>query len=91
MASLPGFSYYSLIGGLGAAVICRRYFRNRSVDLNPDFHNFWDRYNSLTSQSHKKLANQLKFRPQYVDFSCLHPAKKIRIHSNVILITYQIH
>jgi hypothetical protein len=30
--------YYSLIAGLGAAVICRRYFRNRSDDLNPNDH-----------------------------------------------------
>gem|GEM_PF-3151445 len=27
--------YYSLIGGSVAAVICGRYFRNRSNDLNP--------------------------------------------------------
>jgi hypothetical protein len=45
----------------------------------------------LNKADSEKTGNLLKFRPQYVDFFCLPPARKMRIHSSVILIRYQIY
>jgi hypothetical protein len=45
--------YYSLIGGSVAAVICGRYFRNRSDDLNPNIYDLRDRPHSSTRRASK--------------------------------------
>ena len=83
--------YYSLISGLVAALICRWYFRNCSDDSNPMLTICRITLIYQRGRLKKKPANQWKLRPQYIDLSCLHSAKKMRIHSSVILIRYQIH
>jgi hypothetical protein len=65
--------YYSLIGGLVAAVICRCYFRNRSDDLNPMLKIYRNTFIRGSVRIKKIPVNRLKLRSQYIDFSCLNP------------------
>ena len=52
--------YYSLISGLVVAVICGRYFRNRSYDLNPILRFLGVKPHSSTRKTQKKTVKPVK-------------------------------